>query len=247
MVVCAGPTGSGKTTTLYATLNELSDAERNVMTIEDPVEYVFQSMNQIQVSERTGLTFATGLRTILRQDPDIILVGEVRDVETARIAVQSAMTGHFVLSSIHATDTISALLRFRDMGIESFLTAASLLAVMSQRLVRRICPSCRSEYTLSDRERLFYEAANGPAKDVFYRGTGCNFCSQTGYRDRVGVFELLPITPTIRDLIVTELPGKEMRAAATQEGVKTQAQQAIELVVRDITTVTEVIRSIYTL
>ena len=144
MVLCAGPTGSGKTTTLYATLGEVSDPTRNVMTIEDPVEYVFPSINQIQTNEQAGLTFATGLKSILRQDPDVILVGEIRDVETARIAVQSALTGHLVLSSLHATDSVSALHRFLDMGIESFLIASSVIAIVGQRLVRRICPSCKS-------------------------------------------------------------------------------------------------------
>ncbi len=148
MVLCAGPTGSGKTTTLYATLTEIADGARNVMTIEDPVEYVFPSINQIQTNEQAGLTFATGLRSILRQDPDVILVGEIRDVETARIAVQSALTGHFVLSSLHATDSVSALHRFLDMGIESFLVASSVIGIVGQRLVRRICPSCKVAYTL---------------------------------------------------------------------------------------------------
>ena len=146
MVICAGPTGSGKTTTLYATLAEINTIERNVMTIEDPVEYVFPTVNQIQINEPAGITFATGLKSILRQDPDVILVGEIRDVETARIAVQSALTGHFVLSSLHATDAASALHRFLDMGIEPFLIASSVLGVVGQRLVRRICTECREPY-----------------------------------------------------------------------------------------------------
>ena len=153
MVLCAGPTGSGKTTTLYATLTEISDPSRNVMTIEDPVEYVFPTINQIQTNEQAGVTFATGLRSILRQDPDVILVGEIRDVETARIGVQSALTGHLVLSSVHATDAVSALHRFLDMGIESFLVASSIIGIVGQRLVRRICPSCKVAYTLTAEER----------------------------------------------------------------------------------------------
>src|SRR5207247_397367 len=146
MVICAGPTGSGKTTTLYGSLGEINSPERNIMTIEDPVEYTFPSINQIQINEQAGITFADGLRSILRQDPDVILVGEIRDVETARIAVQSALTGHLVLSSLHATDAAAALLRFVDMGIESFLVASSLVGVVSQRLMRRTCPHCRVEY-----------------------------------------------------------------------------------------------------
>ncbi len=192
MVLCAGPTGSGKTTTLYATLSEIDDPSRNIMTIEDPVEYVFPSINQIQTNEQAGLTFATGLRSILRQDPDVILVGEIRDVETARIAVQSALTGHFVLSSLHATDSVSALHRFLDMGIESFLISSSVIGIVGQRLVRRICPSCKVPYQPNEEELAFYDQSGGPPKDVFYRGEGCNFCADTGYRDRIGVFELLP-------------------------------------------------------
>jgi type IV pilus assembly protein PilB len=247
MVVCAGPTGSGKTTTLYAALNELNDPTRNIMTIEDPVEYVFSSMNQIQTNEQAGLTFATGLKSILRQDPDVILVGEVRDVETARIAVQSAMTGHLVLSSLHATDTVTALLRFYDMGIEPFLIAASVIAVVSQRLVRRICPACKTRYTPSPEERLYYEETNGPEKTVFYCGEGCNFCAQTGYQDRIGVYELLEITSGIKRLIIEAGTHEELRVAAEEQGMRTLRQEAIDLVAQDVTTVSEVVRSIYTL
>ena len=166
MVLCAGPTGSGKTTTLYAALSEIDDPSRNIMTIEDPVEYVFPSINQIQTNEQAGITFANGLRSILRQDPDVILVGEIRDVETARIAVQSALTGHFVLSSLHATDSAAALHRFLDMGIESFLVASSVLAVVSQRLVRRICQTCKTPYEPKDEELAFYQESGGLPKST---------------------------------------------------------------------------------
>src|SRR6202790_3799689 len=168
MVLCAGPTGSGKTTTLYASLTEVNDPTRNVMTIEDPVEYVFPSINQIQTNEQAGLTFATGLKSILRQDPDVILVGEIRDVETARIAIQSALTGHFVLSSLHATDSISALHRFLDMGIESFLISSSVIGIVGQRLVRRICPSCKAPHQPTAEEVAFYQQSGGPPKDTFF-------------------------------------------------------------------------------
>ena len=247
MVLCAGPTGSGKTTTLYATLSEVSDPTRNVMPIEDPVEYVFPSINQIQTNEQAGLTFATGLKSILRQDPDVILVGEIRDVETARIAVQSALTGHFVLSSLHATDSVSALHRFLDMGIESFLIASSVIAIVGQRLVRRICPSCKASYTPTDEERAFYEESGGPEKDVFYRGTGCNFCGDTGYQERIGVYELLRMTPEIKRLIVGWATQDELRSLAQKQGMRTLREEAIGLVAEDITTVSEVIRSIYAL
>jgi type IV pilus assembly protein PilB len=245
MVLCAGPTGSGKTTTLYATLTEITDPSRNVMTIEDPVEYVFPSINQIQTNEQAGITFATGLRSILRQDPDTILVGEIRDVDTARIAVQSALTGHFVLSSLHATDSVSALHRFLDMGIESFLVASSVIGVVGQRLVRRICPSCKGSYELTDEERAFYEESGGPEKTEFVRGAGCNFCSGTGYLDRIGVYELLRITPEIKRLVVGWATQDELRRLAQRQGMRTLRQEAVELVAQDVTTVSEVIRSIY--
>ncbi|HEY5103641.1 MAG TPA: GspE/PulE family protein, partial [Acidimicrobiales bacterium] len=247
MVLCAGPTGSGKTTTLYSTLGEVSDSKQNVMTIEDPVEYVFPSINQIQTNEQAGLNFATGLKSILRQDPDVILVGEIRDVETTRVAVQSALTGHFVISSMHATDSVSALHRLLDMGIESFLIASSVLGVVGQRLLRRICPSCKSAYKLTEEEQIFYEASGGPPKELFYQGTGCNFCSGTGYKDRIGIYELLVMTPEIKRLIVGWATQEELRALAVKQGMRTLRQEAISLVANDVTSVAEVIRSVYTL
>jgi type IV pilus assembly protein PilB len=247
MVLCAGPTGSGKTTTLYSTLGEVSDSKQNVMTIEDPVEYVFPSINQIQTNEQAGLNFATGLKSILRQDPDVILVGEIRDVETTRVAVQSALTGHFVISSMHATDSVSALHRLLDMGIESFLIASSVLGVVGQRLLRRICPSCKTSYTLTEEERIFYELSGGPEKTDFYIGTGCNFCSDTGYKDRIGIYELLVMTPEIKRLIVGWATQEELRALAVKQGMRTLRQEAMALVANDVTSVSEVIRSVYTL
>jgi type IV pilus assembly protein PilB len=247
MVLCAGPTGSGKTTTLYATLTEISDPSRNVMTVEDPVEYVFPSINQIQTNDQAGVTFATGLRSILRQDPDVILVGEIRDVETARIAVQSALTGHLVLSSLHATDSVSALHRFLDMGIESFLIASSIIGIVGQRLVRRICPSCKVAYSLTDEERSFYEESGGPEKTEWVRGEGCNFCSGTGYQGRIGVYELLRITPEIKRLVVGWATQDELRRLAERQGMRSLREEAIDLVAHDVTTVSEVIRSIYAL
>jgi type IV pilus assembly protein PilB len=245
MVLCAGPTGSGKTTTLYATLSEIDESYRNIMTIEDPVEYVFPGINQIQTNEQAGLTFATGLRSILRQDPDVILVGEIRDVETARIAVQSALSGHFVLSSLHATDSISALHRFLDMGIESFLISSSVVGIVGQRLVRRICPSCKAPHQPTAEELAFYEQSGGPPKKIFYHGEGCNFCSGTGYRDRIGVFELLRITPELKRLIVGWATQDELRRLAQQQGMRTLQEEAVALIGRDVTTIAEVVRSIY--
>ena len=245
MVLCAGPTGSGKTTTLYATLSEVSDRSRNVMTIEDPVEFTFPKINQIQTNEQAGLTFATGLKSILRQDPDVILVGEIRDVETARIAVQSALTGHFVLSSLHGNDSVSALHRFLDMGIESFLIASSVIAIVGQRLVRRICPSCKISYSPTKEELAFYEESGGPPKTDFAIGAGCNYCGHTGYLDRIGVYELLQMTPEIKRLIVGWATQDELRRQAQKQGMRSLRDEALNLVVQDTTTISEVIRSIY--
>jgi type IV pilus assembly protein PilB len=246
MVVCAGPTGSGKTTTLYATLSEISDSQRNVMTIEDPVEYVFPSINQIQINEVAGVTFADGLKSIMRQDPDVILVGEIRDVETARIATQSALTGHFVLSSIHATDSVTALHRFLDMGIESFLIASSVRAVVGQRLLRRICTACKEPYTpTTDELSIYEELSEGREKSLFYQGRGCNFCAGTGYRDRIGIYELLPMTPEIKRLVVGWASQDELRRMAMQQGMRTLRDEAIGLVDRNVTTLSEVLKTVY--
>jgi type IV pilus assembly protein PilB len=245
MVVCVGPTGSGKTTTLYATLGDINSTDRNIMTIEDPVEYILPSVNQIQINEQAGVTFADGLRSILRQDPDVILVGEIRDAETARIAVQSALTGHLVLSSLHATDTAAAVHRFLDMGIEAFLVASAGLGFVGQRLVRRICKSCKVPYQPSDEELAFYLEANGADKDKFWIGEGCNFCAGTGYQDRIGVYELLRITPEIKRLIVGWATQEEVRRMAISQGMRTLLQEGLNLVATDTTTISEVIRVIY--
>ena len=246
MVICAGPTGSGKTTTLYGSLGEINSPERNIMTIEDPVEYTFPSVNQIQINEAAGITFAAGLKSILRQDPDTILVGEIRDVETARIAVQSALTGHFVLSSLHATDTASAVHRLLDMGIEHFLVASSVSTVVAQRLVRRICNHCREPYQPVAEELALLDAIGGRAPaDGFMRGAGCNFCAQTGYLDRVGVFELMPVSEPVREMILGRASHDEIRKVARHEGMRTLNEEAARLVEAGVTTPTEVLRSIY--
>jgi type IV pilus assembly protein PilB len=245
MVLCAGPTGAGKTTTLYAALQELNDPRRNIMTIEDPVEYVFPSINQIQTNEQTGLSFAQGLKSILRQDPDVILVGEIRDVDTARIAVQSALTGHTVLSSLHATDAVAALHRFLDMGIESFLIASSVIGIIGQRLVRRLCTSCKEPYQPTVDELVFYKDVGGKEKRDFFHGVGCNFCADTGYQDRIGVYEVLRITPEIRRLVVGWATQEELQRVAVAQGMRTLQQEALRLVEDDITTIDEVLRSIY--
>lgn len=245
MVLCAGPTGSGKTTTLYGALREINEAHRNITTIEDPVEYVFPSINQIQTNEQAGMTFATGLKSILRQDPDVILVGEIRDAETARIATQSALTGHLVLSTLHGTDAVAALHRLLDMGIESFLIASSVVAVVGQRLVRRVCTACVEPYEPTAEELAFYEESGGKAKEKFVHGVGCSYCANTGFRDRIGIYELLKVTPEIKRLVVGWATQDELRRMAVQQGMRTLAQEAIGLVEDDVTTVSEIIRSIY--
>jgi type IV pilus assembly protein PilB len=247
MVLCAGPTGSGKTTTLYATLGEVDQTHRNVVTIEDPVEYVFPSINQIQTNEQAGIGFADGLRAVLRQDPDVILVGEIRDIDTARTAVQAALTGHFVLSSLHATDSVAALHRFLDMGIEAFLVASSVLGIVSQRLVRRICDSCAVPYEPTVEELAFYADAGGAERERFMHGEGCNLCAGTGFRDRIGVYEFLHITPEIRRLLVGWATQDELRRMAISQGMRTLRQEGIALVEQDVTTISEIIRSIYAL
>ena len=245
LVVCAGPTGSGKTTTLYASLAAVNSREIKVMTIEDPVEYVIPSISQIQIHEAAGLTFATGLRAILRQDPDTILVGEIRDAETARIAVQAALTGHFVMSSLHATDASAALHRFLDMGIEPYLLASSLTGVVGQRLLRRNCPRCAEVYQPSVAERAFIERASSDApKDGFMRGAGCNFCRNTGFFERVGIYEVLVVTDEIRDLMVQHKTQSEVRDVSMAQGMRPLAQQAVELAVSGQTSIAEVMRTV---
>jgi len=245
MVICAGPTGSGKTTTLYGSLGQINSPDRNVMTIEDPVEYTFPSINQIQINEQAGITFANGLRSILRQDPDIILVGEVRDVETARIAVQSALTGHFVLSSLHATNSVAALHRLLDMGIETFLVASSVTAVLAQRLVRRICEYCREDYRPSAEELAFLEAVGSTPAAGFVRGAGCNFCAHTGYLDRIGVYEMLPVTEGVRELVLERAAQDQLRKVARADGMRTLLEESLQLVDQGVTTVSEVLRTVY--
>jgi len=246
MVICAGPTGAGKTTTLYATLLEINSTGKNVTTIEDPVEYVFPGINQVGTNERAGLTFATGLKALLRQDPDVILVGEVRDADTARIAVQSALTGHFVLSSLHGNDSVAAVHRLLDMGIEAFLVASAVVAVVSQRLVRRVCDNCKEEYEpTADELAVFRQHSGGSDKVNFLQGKGCSYCSNTGYHGRIGVYELLRITPELRRLIVGWATTEELRRLAVAQGMRTMLREAMQLVEDDVTTIPEVVRTLF--
>ena len=246
MVICAGPTGSGKTTTLYAAVGELVDPTVNIMTIEDPVENVFPGIVQLQTNDQAGFDFATGLRAILRQDPDILLVGEIRGQDTTRVAIQAAMTGHFVASSVHATDAVSALYRLLDMEIEAFLVASSVIGVVGQRLLRRICDNCRVTYELSDEEKDFHRVSEGPDLEEFWKGAGCDECSGTGFRGRIGVYELLVMTPEIRRAVIGWASQEEIRALAVKQGMRTMVHEAFSLVETGVTTVAEVLRSVYT-
>ena len=243
MLLCTGPTGSGKTTTLYATLTELRDPTKNIVTIEDPVEYQFDGITQMPVTG-TGLSFADGLRGILRQDPDTILVGEIRDEETSRIAMQAALTGHFVLSSLHAVDAVAAIHRFTDMGIEPFLVASAISGVVGQRLLRRVCSACSESYKPSASEARMVERYSD-LTPVWTHGKGCELCAGTGYRGRVGVYELLVFTDAIRDMVVARATHHEIKALAMEEGMRTMQQEAFDLVAKGLTTVEDVLRSVY--
>ncbi|MGD2205188.1 MAG: GspE/PulE family protein [Anaerolineae bacterium] len=247
MVLVSGPTGAGKTTTLYATINRLNREESNIMTIEDPVEYQFERISQIQVNRQAGITFAAGLRAIMRMDPNVILVGEIRDRETAEIAVQSALTGHLVLSSIHANDTVGTLHRLIDLGVEPFLVVSALAGVVAQRLVRRTCDRCRGPSKVLPEERLAFEAEMGRAPAYFQQGQGCNFCAGTGYRGRTGVFEVLTISESIRRLVMEAAAADEIKAQATAEGMVPMWREGMIKVQQGITTLREVMRNVYTI
>jgi type IV pilus assembly protein PilB len=245
MIIVSGPTGSGKTTSLYASINELDQQVRNIMTIEDPVEYMFENINQSQINKLADISFANGLRAILRQDPDIILVGEIRDRETAEIAVQSALTGHLVLSSLHATDAVGALLRFIDMGIEGFLVASSVIAIVAQRLVRKVCDGCKVAYEPSAEEIEFGVSLGRPAPTQLYRGRGCGRCNMTGYYDRIGVFEVLTMTDELKRLVIAKASHQEILDAAVAGGMVALRLDAWDRIVKGVTTVPEVLRSVY--
>jgi type IV pilus assembly protein PilB len=245
MMIVSGPTGSGKTTTLYASIHELDRQVRNIMTIEDPVEYMFENINQSQINKLADISFANGLRAILRQDPDIILVGEIRDRETAEIAVQSALTGHLVLSSLHATDAVGALLRFTDMGIEGFLIASSVIAIVAQRLVRKTCDACRVAYVPTPQDAEFAASVGLPVPDELYRGQGCSRCNGTGYFDRIGVFEVLTIDDELKKLVIAKASHAEIMRAAIAGGMIPLRADAWTKISAGVTTVSEVMRSVY--
>ncbi|MEO0073293.1 MAG: GspE/PulE family protein [candidate division WOR-3 bacterium] len=239
MILVTGPTGSGKTTTLYSALSELNTIERNIITLEDPVEYRLPLVRQSQINQRAGLTFASGLRSILRQDPDIIMVGEIRDTETAEVAFQAALTGHLVFSTLHTNDAAGALTRLLDMNVEPFLVASSVIAIVAQRLVRRICDRCREPHTPEPAvaERL----GLNPGSDS-WRGTGCISCGKSGYHGRVGVYELLVATPEVRDFVMRRRSADEIKKTAVRQGMRTLREDAVLKLLNGLTTAEEALR-----
>jgi general secretion pathway protein E len=247
MILVGGPTGSGKTTTLYASVNQLDRGERNIVTIEDPIEYHFEGVNQIQVNPRADITFAGGLRAIMRLDPDVILVGEIRDDDTARMATQAALTGHLVLSSIHANDALGVLFRLLDLGVEPFLISSALVGAVSQRMVRRVCPHCRSLSEVPPDERQVYELELGERPEKLYYGAGCNSCANTGYLGRTGVFEVLMLSEELRRMLLGGASAGDMKAQAISEGMAPMRRSAMLKVQQGITTPYEVIRNIFTI
>jgi general secretion pathway protein E len=241
IILVTGPTGSGKTTSLYAALSQINDIQRKIITIEDPIEYQLYGVNQIQVSRKAGLTFANGLRSILRHDPDVVLVGEIRDSETAEIAIQASLTGHLVFSTLHTNDAPSALTRLVDMGIEPYLVASSLEAIIAQRLVRVVCPECKEP--LTDSEAMPLQRRFGdqlPA--VLYKGTGCQRCQGTGYRGRIGIFEVMMVTDEIRSLILENTSAPELRKVASRQGMLSLRDDGFRQLHNGRTTVQEILR-----
>ncbi len=244
MIIVTGPTGSGKTTTLYTSLGRINTPERNIVSVEDPVEYQMPRVNQVQVNPKAGVTFANALRSILRQDPNVVLIGEMRDKETAEIGVQASMTGHLVLSTLHTNDAAGAVTRLRDMGIEPFLITASLIAVLAQRLVRVICAQCKEAYTppAEALRRLGLESGQGVN---LYRGKGCDHCRGSGYRGRLGVFELMVMNDQLRTLVLSGAGIDEIREAAIQNGMRTLNQDGVQKVLEGITTFEELLRVVF--
>jgi type IV pilus assembly protein PilB len=245
-LLVTGPTGSGKSTTLYAALSEISRPEINIITVEDPVEYRLDDVNQVQINLRAGLTFANALRSIVRSDPDVIMVGEIRDGETARISIEAALTGHFVLSTLHTNDAPAAITRLNEMGVEPFLTGAAVSAVLAQRLARRLCQHCAEHYTPTYDELQRLQAGEDVIADLehatFRRSRGCARCSHTGYRGRVGIFQLLAMSERLEQLAAGKAPREEIERAAVEEGMRTLWDDGVRKVAAGITSVEELAR-----
>ncbi len=247
MFMITGPTGSGKTTTLYSVLNVINSIEKNLLTVEDPVEYQLPGLSQVLVNRKAGLSFANALRAFLRQDPDIIMVGEIRDLETAEIAVQAALTGHLVLSTVHTNDAPSTATRLADMGVEPFLISASMVGALAQRLARRICANCKEE-DKPPREILlrFGHDPNLHPEATFYKGRGCDRCRQTGFKGRLGVYELMRLNDELNDMIVRRAPPSELKEAARANGMHTLQEDGFRKALDGMTTVEEVMRVVFT-
>ena len=247
MFLICGPTGSGKTTTLYSSLNVVNSVEKNVMTVEDPVEYQLPGLSQVHVNRKSGLTFANALRAFLRQDPDVIMVGETRDLETAEIAVQASLTGHLVLTTIHTNDAPSVATRLSDMGVEPFLISASMIGALAQRLARKICVKCKEEY-VPQRElllRMGFDPKLNPGV-IFYKGRGCDACRQTGYKGRVGIYELMRINEELSEMIVRRAPVSELKEAARANGMITLQEDGFRKAKDGLTTIEEIMRVVFT-
>ncbi|MBP2109933.1 ATPase, T2SS/T4P/T4SS family [Paenibacillus silagei] len=241
IMLITGPTGSGKTTTLYSALSQLNQETVNIITVEDPVEYQLEGINQVHVNPAIGLTFAAGLRSILRQDPNIVMVGEIRDTETAEIAVRASLTGHLVLSTLHTNDAVSSISRLRDMGVEPYLIASSLIGVVAQRLVRKICTDCKETYKPSQQEAIMLERY-GLRTDILHRGSGCGSCNSTGYRGRLAIHEVLTIDDHMRQLVTDSASVEELRSAAKVGGLVQLMEDGLLKVSQGMTTLQEVLR-----
>jgi type IV pilus assembly protein PilB len=241
MILATGPTGSGKSTTLYAVLQEINTPDLNIITLEDPVEYRVPKIRQAQLNRRAGMTFASGLRSILRQDPDVVMVGEIRDFETANIAIQASLTGHKLLSTVHTNDAAGAVTRLMDMGVEPFLVSSSLLAAIGQRLVRQVCKHCQEEYTPEKKLLDFWGISEKEAGDIrFIRGRGCHYCKDTGYRGRLGVYEILINDEQIQDMILRRASSHEINRAAHKSGnFRVMREDALEKARQGLTTLEE--------
>jgi len=243
IVLVTGPTGSGKTTTLYSALNELNDIETKIITTEDPIEYEIEGLVQVPVNAEIDVTFANVLRAILRHDPDVILVGEIRDYETAEIAVQSALTGHIVFSTLHTNDAPTAITRLRDMGVPPFLITATVEAILAQRLVRKICVECRTQFEPSDELLLELQLPIEQARKYkFYYGKGCQRCNNSGYKGRTGIYELMMVTDDIRDMVTSDASIDDMRNMARTQGMTTLREAGLKLIFDGVTTIDEVVR-----
>jgi type IV pilus assembly protein PilB len=247
MILVTGPTGSGKSTTLYAAMSTINDPTRNIITIEDPVEYQLPGITQTEVSSKVGMTFARGLRTMVRQDPDVIMVGEIRDLETAEISVQAALTGHLVFSTLHTNDAPGALVRLGNMGVESFLISSSVIGVLAQRLARVICPSCKQWYLPSAEtlESLRRGGLTLPAEAQLARGAGCEECHHLGYRGRTAVYEVMRMSDVLRELVLARASSVALREQARQEGMKSMKEAGLEKALQGVTTAEEILRVVY--